>query len=105
CGDMLELGKESPQLHREIGETVAHLNIDLLWTVGEHASEIAKGAKSLGMPEGRVISFKDVADITAPEISELKENDTVLIKGSRGMHLENIVEKFREYFHKAYVNV
>ncbi|MDE2216384.1 MAG: UDP-N-acetylmuramoyl-tripeptide--D-alanyl-D-alanine ligase [Planctomycetota bacterium] len=105
CGDMLELGKESPQLHREIGETIAHLNIDLLWTVGEHASEIAKGAKSSGMSEGRVVSFKDVADITAPEISELKENDTVLIKGSRGMHLENIVEKFREYFHKAYVNV
>ncbi|HHT9129733.1 MAG TPA: UDP-N-acetylmuramoyl-tripeptide--D-alanyl-D-alanine ligase [Candidatus Brocadiaceae bacterium] len=105
CGDMLELGKESPQLHREIGETVAHLNIDLLWTVGKHASEIAKGAKLSGMPEGRVVSFKDVADITVPEISELKENDMVLIKGSRGMHMENIIEKFREYFHKMCANV
>ena len=105
CGDMLELGKESPQLHREIGETVAHLNIDLLWTVGKHASEIAKGAKSSGMPEGRVFSFNDVADITVPEISELKENDMVLIKGSRGMHMENIIEKFREYFHKMCANV
>ena len=97
CGDMLELGNESFQLHREIGETVAHLNIDLLWTVGEHASEIAKTAKLSGMSEKRVVSFKNVADIKVSEIDELRENDMVLIKGSRGMHMENIIEKFRKY--------
>lgn len=97
CGDMLELGEESVQLHREIGKTVAHLNIDLLWTVGERASEIAKAAKLSGMHDKKVASFKDVADITVSEIHELRENDTVLIKGSRSMHMENIVEKFREF--------
>lgn len=97
CGDMLELGDESFQLHREIGERVAHLNIDLLWTVGERASEIAKAAKLSGMPEKRVVSFRNVEEIAVPEINGLRENDMVLIKGSRGMHMENIIEKFRKY--------
>jgi len=98
CGDMLELGNESAQLHKEIGETVSCLNIDLLWTVGKYASEIAKAAKSSGTPESQVISFQDVSDITPAEINELRENDIVLIKGSRGMHMENIIEKFKEFF-------
>ena len=100
CGDMLELGNESAQLHKEIGETVSHLNIDLLWTVGKYASEIAKAAKSSGTPERQVISFQDVSEITATEINELRENDIVLVKGSRGMHMENIIEKFKELFSK-----
>ena len=100
CGDMLELGNESAQLHKEIGETVSCLNIDLLWTVGKYASEIAKAAKSSGTPERQVISFQDVSDITSTEMNEIRENDIVLIKGSRGMHMENIIEKFKEYFSK-----
>ena len=100
CGDMLELGDESSQLHREIGGMVARLNIDILWTVGKHASEIAMGAKLSGMPEERVVDFDNTADISANEISELRENDMVLIKGSRGMRMENIIEKFREFFLK-----
>ncbi|MBI2469864.1 MAG: UDP-N-acetylmuramoyl-tripeptide--D-alanyl-D-alanine ligase [Planctomycetes bacterium] len=100
CGDMLELGNESALLHREIGETVSRLNIDLLWTVGKCASEIAKAAKSSGTPHGKIISFQDVSDITATEINELRDNDIVLIKGSRGMHMENIIEKFKEFFSK-----
>lgn len=96
CGDMLELGNESYQLHREIGETVAQLNIDILWTVGKYALEIAKAAKSSGMPENQIFSFKDVGDISDTEINELKENDLVLIKGSRGMHMEKTADKLKE---------
>ncbi|HHT9158689.1 MAG TPA: UDP-N-acetylmuramoyl-tripeptide--D-alanyl-D-alanine ligase [Candidatus Brocadiaceae bacterium] len=100
CGDMLELGEESPRLHREIGEIAARLNIDLLWTVGERAAEVAKAAKSSGMSERCINSFKDAADISDNEINELKENDVVLIKGSRGMHMENIIKKFSGFFMK-----
>ena len=98
CGDMLELGIESPQLHREIGELVARLHIDVLWTVGDRAGEIAKGAKMAGMPEERVVNFHNVADISVSEAGRIRENDTVLIKGSRGMQMEKIVEKFKECF-------
>lgn len=97
CGDMLELGSESEQLHREIGESVAKLRLDLLWTVGNHASEISKAAKSSGMPETQVVSFKEVSEITASDVNELRDDDIVLIKGSRGMHMENIIEKLRRY--------
>lgn len=100
CGDMLELGQESPQLHREIGEEVARLNIDVLWTVGKRASDIAVAAKSKGMPSARVVSFDDVADIAPSEIQRLRQNDTVLIKGSRGMRMENVIERFKEYYTK-----
>jgi UDP-N-acetylmuramoyl-tripeptide--D-alanyl-D-alanine ligase len=98
CGDMLELGNESGQLHREIGETVAHLDIDLLWTVGKHASEIADAATSSGMPKSRVHSFKDAEEVSLREINQIEENDTILIKGSRGMHMERIAEKIRKIF-------
>lgn len=97
-GDMLELGEESLQLHREIGEMVARLNIDLLWTVGKHASEIAKAAKVSGMPGKRVFCFQNTHDISDFEIQEIRENDTVLIKGSRGMRMEHIIEKIQEFF-------
>lgn len=97
CGDMLELGRESTQLHREIGKTVAQLNIDLLWTVGKYSAEIAHAARLSGMSENQIVSFKDVADISDTEINELKESDMVLIKGSRGMRMENIIEKLKEF--------
>ncbi|OQY99939.1 MAG: hypothetical protein B6D35_08175 [Candidatus Brocadia sp. UTAMX2] len=95
CGDMLELGTKAVQFHREIGERVAGLGIDALWTVGKYAAEIAKAAKLAGMPERCVLSFQDVADITVSEMNEFREDDTVLIKGSRGMHMEKIIEKYK----------
>lgn len=100
-GDMLELGEESLQLHREIGETIARLNIDLLWTVGKHASEIAKAAKLSGMPGKQIFCFQNIHDISSFEIQEIKENDTVLIKGSRGMHMERLIEKIQEFLLKC----
>lgn len=100
CGDMRELGNESALLHKEIGETVSKLNIDLLWTVGKWAYEIAKAAELSGTLQGHVVSFQKVSDITAAEINKLRENDIVLVKGSRGMHMENIIEKFKEHLSK-----
>lgn len=101
CGDMLELGDESYQLHKEIGEEAARLNINLLWTVGAHAQGIAWGAKLSGMPEEKIASFKNTDDVSAFAINSLREDDVVLIKGSRGMRMENIIEKFNEFFHKT----
>ncbi|BBO16718.1 UDP-N-acetylmuramyl pentapeptide synthase [Candidatus Brocadia pituitae] len=101
CGDMLELGSDTVRFHREIGERVAQTSIDLLWTVGEHAAEIAKAAKLSGMSERRIASFKETTDIPDSEMGEFRENDTVLIKGSRGMHMENIIEKLRKCLQNA----
>ncbi|MGQ3686164.1 MAG: UDP-N-acetylmuramoyl-tripeptide--D-alanyl-D-alanine ligase [Candidatus Loosdrechtia sp.] len=97
CGDMLELGQESALLHKEIGEKVARFTIDLLWTVGDHAYEIAKAAKLSGMPEERIMSFKNVDGISDSELHHLQENDVIVIKGSRSMHMENIIKKLKGY--------
>ena len=98
CGDMLELGKESHALHKEVGEKASALNLDLLWTVGKYASDIASAAKDGGMDVEKVLSFRSLDDITEYDMGEFRENDVILIKGSRGMHMETIIDKYRKYF-------
>jgi len=93
-GDMLELGKTEIEAHRKIGETAARLGIDLVITVGPLAKHIAEGAVAAGMARDRVLE----ADTTSRGAELLKEHsrpgDTVLIKGSRGMKMEKVLEEF-----------
>lgn len=98
CGDMLELGKESHALHKEVGEKASALNLDLLWTVGKYASDIASAAKDGGMDVEKVLSFRSLDDVTEYDMGGFRENDVILIKGSRGMHMETIIDKYRKYF-------
>lgn len=92
-GDMGELGSLSELAHFELGETVARSSADALVTVGELARRIAEGAVVAGMPR------EDVRPCaTADEASEVLDDmigpgDTVLIKASRMMGLEAIVER------------
>ena len=90
-GDILEMGEFAKDAHYKIGENVAKNNIDVLITAGENAKFIAEGAKI-----DEVYSF-DTTDELVSNISKfIKENDTVLVKASRGMHFEKIVEKITE---------
>jgi len=90
-GNMFELGSRAQPGHREVGELAAGLGVDFLLTVGSLAAEIAAGASDAGMPEQRVFRCQDNAG--AVEILEqlLQEGDVVLVKGSRGMQMEQIV--------------
>lgn len=89
-GDMYELGAESLSGHREVGEKAALINIDCLCTVGELAREIAAGAVQAGLPPERIRIFEEKAEATAYLQSYLSAGDVVLIKGSRGMKMEEI---------------
>jgi UDP-N-acetylmuramoyl-tripeptide--D-alanyl-D-alanine ligase len=85
-GDMLELGPAGPGLHREVGEHANAHGIELLVTVGPLAAEIASGFAG---------EAHSVAD--APAAAELlgtllRDRDTVLVKGSRGVGLERVAE-------------
>lgn len=88
--DMFELGSLSQQSHYDLGQTVSALGIDLLITVGERAAGIADGAIAAG---GSIIveRFLDNARAIARLQELLTEGDAVLVKGSRGMHCEEIV--------------
>ncbi len=88
-GDMLELGEHSHTLHLKTGQTIP-TNISLLITVGPHSRAIADGAE--GIVES-IISC-DTPQQAAQELTQYAQpGDAVLIKGSRGIKLEQVLEK------------
>ena len=89
-GDMLELGKESANMHAQIGALVPEMNFDLLLTVGKDARNYVKGAKSRGMKA--VFHFDSVQEIIEFLGDIVSEGDIFLVKGSRGMHMEQVVD-------------
>lgn len=94
-GDMLELGSYSDKFHYEVGEYVAYIGIDKLYTFGEKAKFIADGAKAGGMLSENIISVKNldfVEEIGNKLKSELKEKDSILFKASRAVKMERVIE-------------
>jgi UDP-N-acetylmuramoyl-tripeptide--D-alanyl-D-alanine ligase len=98
AGEMLELGSGSDSLHFECGTFAAGRGIDLVIGIQGAAQEIVRAALESGMPASRARFYPD-ADSAAGSVSkELHKGDLVLIKGSRGVHLEKIVQKLQSDF-------
>jgi len=98
-GEMYELGTLSESGHREVGETLAQLGVSELITVGPLAEEIAQGARLAGYAEEhiKVTSTREEAVTKAKELLELFGPGVwVLIKGSRGMKMEEITAQLEE---------
>jgi UDP-N-acetylmuramoyl-tripeptide--D-alanyl-D-alanine ligase len=88
--DMLELGEYSRQAHFEVGVCAAKNGVDILLTVGPEAKAMAEGAYSVRSGiDCRVFDNNDQA--VAELKSFLSSGDAVLVKGSRGMHTDEIV--------------
>ncbi len=95
-GDMLELGPAAPAMHREVGRHLAKKGIGLLVTCGPLAREIAEGAREGGMNSAQVSSVAD-GDVAAQRTTELiRRGDVVLVKASRGIKLEKVVQAIRK---------
>ena len=98
-GDMLELGEYSDKLHAEVGSYIgrnAKGSLSTLITVGEKSINIAKSAIESGIDEDKVIICKTNSEAVSQLISMFDEIDMVLIKGSRGMKMEEIVNQIKE---------
>jgi UDP-N-acetylmuramoyl-tripeptide--D-alanyl-D-alanine ligase len=95
AGDMLELGDVSEKAHEEVGEFAAEGAIDFLIVVGELASFMAKGALKKGMKENNVFLCETVEDAGRILNERIESRDVVLIKGSRGMKMERIIDKLK----------
>jgi len=95
-GDMLELGEKEGEFHAGAGRTAARSGWDLLVTVGPLARRMAEGAAAAGMDRARILSFSDSIEAAGDIVPHLRENDLVLVKGSRGMRMERIVEALKE---------
>lgn len=86
--DMLELGPDTEKFHRQVGACVKENGIDYLITYGELARFIAEEAEVDGM---HAESLEQVADYLR---QEAKPEDVVLLKGSNGMNLKQVVKQF-----------
>jgi len=92
-GDMLELGPGAAELHSEIGRHVAHLGLDLLATTGALSAHTAAGARQAGMDEDRACHFEDIEALATYLKETRRPGDCILVKASRGMALDRIVER------------
>ena len=96
AGDMKELGPESARYHRELGLRVAAHHLDRLFAVGEFAADVAAGAVAGGFPGEVVQTFAAVDELVAALLAEMRAGDVVLVKGSRAMQLERVIEAAQE---------
>lgn len=94
--DMLELGVYEADGHTLVGQRAAAV-VDRLYTFGERSTITAEAAVMAGLPRDYVFPFSsDEKDALATRLrAELRSGDVVLIKGSRGMHMETLVDALR----------
>jgi UDP-N-acetylmuramoyl-tripeptide--D-alanyl-D-alanine ligase len=93
AGEMRELGTAAPELHREAGQFAAMTGkVDWVVGVAGHAAEIVEGAVAAGLPRERAKFF--VTPVEAAEFLAglIGDGDLLLVKGSRGVRMEQIVE-------------
>lgn len=91
-GDMRELGEQAEALHRQAGRDLAGRGVDLLVSVGALGRYIAEGAAEAGLVTAE---FDSCADAGAALGEFLRAGDTVLVKGSRAMEMDRLVEPIR----------
>ena len=92
-GDMLELGPRTPEEHERVGRIAAE-NADILLSYGPTSGKMVEGALACGMTAETAMAFTDRDQLVAVLKAMAKPGDTLLFKGSHGMHMEIALEKF-----------
>ncbi len=95
-GDMLELGEQEMQFHREVGEFFSGLGFDELVTVGQRAAGIAEGAEAAGFVAGKITRCSDAEEAGNYIQKTVDKGCVILFKASRGIRLEKAVKKVYE---------
>ncbi len=93
-GDMLELGGDEAELHRQLGVQAAR-TADRLYLCGELTAHTAAGALAAGLAATETVRARNHDEIIADILSRAKDGDFVLVKGSRGMRMEKVAEGIR----------
>ena len=92
-GEMLELGAASAALHRVVGEQAGKAGVAHLFVRGPHAEDMVAGAQAAGV--GHADVFEDCGAIAEAIRAVARPGDTLLVKGSRGMAMEHVVEALK----------
>jgi len=95
-GDMLELGEDEKSFHAKAGRQVVRWRWDILITVGSLSLNMAEGARASGMSQSQIFSFQDSDEASKNIMAIIQEGDLILVKGSRAIKTEKIVEKLKE---------
>ena len=91
-GDMLDLGDESHLHHERVGQFAANHKIDVIYTLGQQGERIARGTQSIENSTTDVVCFVDSEALIEKLRDNLRPDDVVLVKGSRGMRMERILQ-------------
>jgi UDP-N-acetylmuramoyl-tripeptide--D-alanyl-D-alanine ligase len=94
-GDMLELGDHAGRAHDEVG-SLAGKAADVVIAVGEYAPRVVESARRAGLAKERAYVLEGADQVVAALGPLLTPQTQVLVKGSRGMRLERVVEQIRE---------
>jgi UDP-N-acetylmuramoyl-tripeptide--D-alanyl-D-alanine ligase len=92
-GDMLELGAASEAAHRGVGKFAAEAGFELVVGLGEGGRAVVEGAVAAGLPSGRARRFANKDELAEYLSAELRRGDVVLLKASRAVRLEEIMEQ------------
>lgn len=97
AGDMLELGHDSARCHEELGACIAETRIDRLLAFGGHADHVAQGALRAGMKSHTIADCHDLDSLLTVLDCWLAPGDVILVKGSRGMRMERVIQWLRQH--------
>ena len=98
AGEMLELGPSAAELHEEAGRQMAQLGIDKLIGVRGLAREMVAGAREAGMNSQAAVFANTPEEAAEKLIREIRDGDLILVKGSRGVRTEIVVERLKQKF-------
>lgn len=91
-GDIKELGDDSNSMHYQLGTELKSHDVEILVCAGEFADALAAGASAGGLADEQICKCEDAMEATAKVTSIVQKHDIVLVKASRAMHFETVVE-------------
>ena len=90
-GDILEMGAQATQIHRDLGKLIADSKVTHAFVVGEHARDVIDGAIQAGLSREVITHIQERAHAAQKILPYFQPEDILLVKGSRGMKLEEII--------------
>lgn len=93
--DMLELGEIAQPAHKKIGRLAKEFGIDFLFATGNFRYDVMQGALDAGMAAEKIYETDDRGLLAKELISMMQQGDTILVKGSRGMKMEEIIKRLQ----------
>ena len=98
AGEMLELGADAPRFHQACGKAAAEWGFDLILGVQGLADRVVTSARAAGYDSSHSVFFDHAAEAGEWLAPRIRPGDLILVKGSRGVRTEAVLERLKEEF-------